>query len=100
VCYDYWDIRDAKYVAINFEHTSVLSLVYSVVCHQLGFGDTLRAYRHGSREGNTSLPIWLDNVQCTNVNRYLGEYAHRGWGNEDCQDAGIECSGIGLYIDK
>ena len=42
---------------------------------------------------------WLDNIQCTTGNNFLGECLHRGWGNEDCshsEDAGVECSGIGL----
>ncbi|XP_065913726.1 neurotrypsin-like isoform X2 [Dysidea avara] len=77
VCDDNWDILDAN-----------------VVCYQLGFGSALRAYTYG---GSSSIPIWLDEVQCTTRDRYLSECHHNGWGNENCghsEDAGVVCNGL------
>jgi len=77
----------------------VLSLVHSVVCHQLGFGDAVRAYRHGYVSGSLSIPIWLDEVGCTTRDRYLSDCYHYGWGFHDCshsEDAGVVCAGASL----
>jgi len=68
------------------------------VCNQLGFGDAISASGYfGS--GSSSMPIWLDSVQCTIGDRYLSECRHSGWGNSDCShfdDAGVACTGTGL----
>jgi len=72
--------------------------LFSIVCFQLGFGIALRTYIHG---GNTSLPIWLDNVHCTDEDRYLSQCSHNGWGNTNCrhsQDVGISCVGPGTSL--
>ena len=68
-----------------------------MVCHQLGFGDAIRAYTNGYfGGGSSSMPIWLDEVSCTSTDRYLSECNHNGWGDEDCthsEDAGVACAG-------
>ncbi|XP_065913209.1 scavenger receptor cysteine-rich domain-containing group B protein-like isoform X2 [Dysidea avara] len=79
VCDDNWDIVDAN-----------------VVCQQLGFGGAIRTHYFGS--GNSSMPIWLDEVQCTTRDSNLSECGHAGWGNNDCihfEDAGVTCTGTG-----
>jgi len=72
---------------------------YSVVCRQLGFRGANRVYRHDLlRGGSTSLPIWLDRVQCTSENQYLSDCSHNGWGNTNCGhnlDVGVECAHTG-----
>ena len=69
----------------------------SVVCNQLGFGDAVRVYSNGYYgRGGPSMPIWLDEVQCTTGERYLSECSHNGWGNNSCthsEDAGVVCTG-------
>ena len=76
------------------------SPIHSVVCSQLGFGDAIRAYTNAYfGMGNSSMPIWLDGVQCGSTNRYLSECTHNGWGVHDCvhsEDAGVACSAPGL----
>jgi len=78
--------------------------LFSVVCHQLGFGDAVRAYSSNYFEGGGSLwPIWLDNVQCTSEDCSLSECSHSGWGNGDCshsEDAGVACTGTGLLYEN
>ena len=75
-------------------------LSHSVVCGQLGLGIAIRAYSNdyfGS--GNLSMPIWLDEVNCTTGDRYLSECSHIGWGQHDCshsEDAGVVCNLTGL----
>jgi len=70
------------------------------VCQQLGFGAAIWAYTNSLfGSGSSSMPIWLDEVQCTTRNSYLSECGHAGWGNNDCthaEDAGVACSGTGL----
>jgi len=53
--------------------------------------------------GSTSLPIWLDNVQCAIEDQHLSDCSHNGWGNTNCehtQDAGVECDGAGIDTNK
>ena len=74
----------------------VLSTVHSVVCHQLGFGPAIIAYRNSYfGDGSLSIPIWLGGVRCASTNRYLSECNHNGWGDEDCthsEEAGVACA--------
>ena len=75
----------------------------SVVCHQLGIGTAVKAYTNGYfGSGSSSMPIWLDEVQCTTGDRNLSECSHNGWGNNDCshsEDAGVACTEKGLLCE-
>uniref|UniRef100_A0A8C7ATZ6 SRCR domain-containing protein n=1 Tax=Neovison vison TaxID=452646 RepID=A0A8C7ATZ6_NEOVI len=78
VCDDLWDLNEAE-----------------VVCRQLGCGRAMSALgkaHFGPGSGN----IFLDNLQCSGVERYLGQCAHSGWSEHNCghhEDAGVICSG-------
>ena len=76
VCYDYWDIRNAR-----------------VVCRELVYPDAVSAPQY-ARFGQGSGPIWLDNVFCSGNERSIVDCGHRGWGVEDCshgEDASVIC---------
>jgi len=83
---------------VNSTYIIYAYFVYSVVCHQLGFGDAFRAYTHEPTVDTFALPIWLNGVHCTDETLYLDQCGHTGVGNVgDCshyEDAGVECSGI------
>ncbi|KAM7134323.1 scavenger receptor cysteine-rich domain-containing protein DMBT1-like isoform 4-T11 [Macrochelys suwanniensis] len=77
VCDDSWDLTEAR-----------------VVCRQLGCGMALSAPR-GSRFGQGTDRIWLDEVNCTGTEAALSECRARPWGEHNCnhvEDAGVECS--------
>ncbi|NXF41391.1 DMBT1 protein, partial [Nyctibius bracteatus] len=66
-----------------------------VVCRQLGCG-TLLSVAPGTRYGEGTGQIWLDEVNCTGEERDLFECQARPWGNHNChhvEDASVECSG-------
>ena len=74
------------------------------MCHQLGFGDAVRApgsnYFGSYFDLYSSMPVWLDGIRCTSVDRYLSECIHNGWGQHDCshsENAGVVCNRPGLY---
>ncbi|KAJ8031271.1 Deleted in malignant brain tumors 1 protein [Holothuria leucospilota] len=76
ICDDSWDDSDA-----------------SIVCRQLGFGDS------GTAVGSAAFgqgvgQIWLDNVSCTGSESNIGLCGSRGWGIHNCghhEDAGVRC---------
>ena len=78
VCDDLWDLKEA-----------------GVVCQQLGCGQavsTLGKAHFSPGSGN----IFLDNLQCSGVERYLGQCAYSGWSEHNCghhEDASVICSG-------
>ncbi|XP_035580030.1 LOW QUALITY PROTEIN: deleted in malignant brain tumors 1 protein-like [Zalophus californianus] len=78
VCDDLWDLNEAE-----------------VVCRQLGCGRAVSALgkaHFGPGSGN----IFLDNLQCSGMEHYLGQCAHSGWSEHNCghhEDAGVICSG-------
>ncbi|XP_048192147.1 deleted in malignant brain tumors 1 protein-like [Perognathus longimembris pacificus] len=79
VCDDLWDLNEAE-----------------VVCRQLGCGRALSAVGK-AYFGEGSGDIFLDNLQCAGVERFLGQCAHSGWMEHNCghhEDAGVICSGI------
>ena len=75
VCDNSWDDRDA-----------------TVVCHQLGYAaGTAECCAHF---GQSSGPIWLDEVDCRGNESTLEECEHSGWGKHTCrhpEDAGVIC---------
>ena len=79
VCDDGWDDTDA-----------------GVVCRQLGFGSSGRAYNY-AYFGQGSGPIWLDSVTCTGSESAIASCGHLGvnitrWCSH-YEDAGVRCSG-------
>ena len=77
VCDDGWDIKNAR-----------------VVCRQLGFPFAVSA--PGSAHfGAGSGQIWLDEVDCSGIERSIVSCQHSGWGVENCghhEDASVICS--------
>uniref|UniRef100_A0A8C4M2Z8 SRCR domain-containing protein n=1 Tax=Equus asinus TaxID=9793 RepID=A0A8C4M2Z8_EQUAS len=76
VCDDLWDLNEAE-----------------VVCRQLGCGRAVSALGK-AYFGPGSGDIFLDNLQCSGVERYLGQCAHSGWSEHNCghhEDAGVIC---------
>jgi len=51
-------------------------------------------------QGESSSPIWLDNVQCTGVETSISDCIRNDhWGVHNCyhyEDAGVSCTGIYL----
>ncbi|XP_075301986.1 scavenger receptor cysteine-rich domain-containing protein DMBT1 isoform X3 [Opisthocomus hoazin] len=65
-----------------------------VVCRQLECG-TLLSVAPGTRYGEGTGQIWLDEVNCTGEERDLSECRARPWGEHNChhvEDASVECS--------
>ncbi|XP_067666942.1 scavenger receptor cysteine-rich type 1 protein M130-like [Haliotis asinina] len=60
----------------------------SVVCRALG-------YQGGKAiDGESSMKMWLDDVQCTLLDTDLEDCKHRPWGTHDCNSSeavGVEC---------
>ena len=79
VCDDDWDDSDAL-----------------VVCKQLGFGDNATAVKAFSPSASTSVPVWLDNVDCNGQEDRLIDCRHNGVGGHNCnhnKDAAVVCGG-------
>jgi len=48
----------------------------------------------GNRYGPGTGQIWLDDLQCTGSETYIGDCPHNGWGLHDCghyEDVSIAC---------
>ncbi|XP_037352844.1 deleted in malignant brain tumors 1 protein-like [Talpa occidentalis] len=77
VCDDLWDLNEAE-----------------VVCRQLGCGRAMSALGK-AHFGQGSGDIFLDNLQCSGLEHYLGQCSHSGWHEHNCghhEDAGVICS--------
>jgi len=80
VCDDGWDRRDA-----------------TVVCRQLGFYSSVRAYTYGQGTG----PIWLSRLSCVGNESSLTECSQFSVGAKNCthsDDAGVYCGYYGNRI--
>ena len=76
VCDDSWDDNDA-----------------AVACRQAGAGNMGNA-RCCAAFGQSSGPIWLDDLRCVGTEARLEECGSNGWGVHNCahgEDAGVEC---------
>ncbi|KAJ8347458.1 hypothetical protein AAFF_G00198870 [Aldrovandia affinis] len=74
VCDDIWDMNDAE-----------------VVCRQLGCGGALSAI-HNDQFGESSGPIWLEDVGCLGSESSLSQYTHPGFESHNSghdEDAGV-----------
>ncbi|XP_074641253.1 galectin-3-binding protein-like, partial [Tubulanus polymorphus] len=78
ICDDGWDLKDA-----------------SVICRMLGYSwgnATIKAsFGHTPSE---SVPIYLDDVQCSGAEKSILNCTRRVWGVENCghgEDAGVKC---------
>ena len=67
-----------------------------VVCKQLGFGDIATPVQRYSPSASATVPIWLDNVECSGEERKLIDCRHNGVGSHSCDhnnDAAVICGG-------
>nr|AML23866.1 ixominogen [Ixodes ricinus] len=81
VCDDHWDIDAAN-----------------VVCRELGFPlgafEATLGSQHGAGADGESLPIFMDDVQCTGNETSLSQCGFPGWKKHNCfsnQTAGVRC---------
>ncbi|XP_069738808.1 scavenger receptor cysteine-rich domain-containing protein DMBT1-like [Phaenicophaeus curvirostris] len=80
VCDEGWDLAEA-----------------AVVCRSLGCGEALAA-PGAARFGRGAGRVWLENVNCSGLERDLWECRARPWGYNSCdhgRDAGVVCSDSG-----
>ncbi|XP_041372561.1 deleted in malignant brain tumors 1 protein-like [Gigantopelta aegis] len=65
-----------------------------VVCRSLGFQSVNAELYHLAQFGQSTGPIWLDNVICTGSEQNLDQCSFPGWGIHDCahrEDVGVRC---------
>ena len=62
----------------------------------LGYGDAVCAVTSNQfGQATSSVPFWMDNVQCSGTEEALDQCSFPGWANNNCnhatQDAGVIC---------
>ncbi|XP_041372563.1 deleted in malignant brain tumors 1 protein-like [Gigantopelta aegis] len=65
-----------------------------VVCRSLGFQSANAKFYRLAHFGQSTGPIWLDNVNCTGSEQNLDQCSFPGWGIHDCahrEDVGVRC---------
>ena len=66
-----------------------------MVCRQLGFESAQQALSNAYfGEGDDSMPIWLDDVECYGSEATITECLYGEFGQHNCrhnQDAGVRC---------
>ncbi|XP_063411205.1 scavenger receptor cysteine-rich domain-containing group B protein-like [Mytilus trossulus] len=75
VCDDFFDDVDAR-----------------VACRQLGYNTGFTVESVDVDDGTGE--VWLDDMNCTGIERELSDCPNKGWGMENCghhEDIGIEC---------
>ncbi|XP_073694674.1 scavenger receptor cysteine-rich domain-containing protein DMBT1-like [Garra rufa] len=76
VCDNSWDLMDA-----------------AVVCREMGCGDAIEA-KSAAYFGQGSGPVWISDLQCSDMNTRLTYCQSSGWGRGSCgheKDAGVIC---------
>ncbi|XP_078312996.1 uncharacterized protein LOC111133966 isoform X2 [Crassostrea virginica] len=64
-----------------------------VICKMIGYKEASQVFKF-AHFSNGYGPIWLDNLQCTGLERDIADCSSNGWGNSDCghgEDAGVSC---------
>jgi len=77
VCDDGFDARDAN-----------------VACRQLGFSGA-SSFSSDDNHGDSTMPTWMDDVDCRGSESRLDQCRHNGWGSENCghnEDISVVCS--------
>ncbi|XP_022624421.1 deleted in malignant brain tumors 1 protein-like [Seriola dumerili] len=77
VCDDRWGMQEA-----------------TVSCREMNCGNAL-AVKYKAFYGRGQEQVWLDDIECTGLEKSLADCPHRGFGEHDCdhnEDAGVECS--------
>ncbi|KAG7509550.1 hypothetical protein JOB18_047524 [Solea senegalensis] len=77
VCDDKWGLQEA-----------------AVVCREMNCGNAI-SVKYKAFYGSGHEQVWMDDTECTGLEKSLADCPHRGFGDHDCdhtEDAGVECS--------
>ena len=70
-----------------------------VICRQLNLPYRGAYPIKGAYFGESSGPIWMDNVKCKGLEPELADCKHLGWNQHNCEhneDAGVNCTGMSI----
>ncbi|XP_035474116.1 deleted in malignant brain tumors 1 protein [Scophthalmus maximus] len=77
ICDDRWGMQEAN-----------------VACREMNCGNAI-VVRNRAFYGRGLEQVWMDDTECTGLEKSLADCPHRGFGEHDCdhsEDAGVECS--------